>query len=413
TDVVLATGSANTNDPNTGATVFQGNLQELYASFTIGTNGPGVYKTDDAPAATSMALMLGGNSNPLLFDVTVPNDITTNSPASTPNVARRIVLAVPALTGNALEDSFLRDWLYAMTTDANGVAQLYVTKDAGAHWTLVRLPNVVAFTAFTSFPPVDGTNNEQTANFNPPTQNLLPRSQTNVESNGDFDMALNVDPSNPNIVYMAGFGTNSIRVDLTNMRDAHNWTFYNESDMVLGNQLQGQPALSADPSNPAFTTEINAQDESIGGLEPQIFIPPNQTTGTPKHGEVFKGGTFDLYEDQNGNPIDFLNLLRDFDQPFTTNSVIRVFGTGNGQNGLAGFYVNDGNDVTWSNFSDILNPNLPAISGIAGSQQESETENRFSGANVHTIVSYTDPVTHLTRLLFGTDDGIFTGVDSK
>src|SRR6185312_9642966 len=275
TDVVLATGSANTNDPNTGATVFQGNLQELYASFTIGTNGPGVYKTDDAPAATSMALMLGGNSNPLLFDVTVPNDITTNSPASTPNVARRIVLAVPALTGNALEDSFLRDWLYAMTTDANGVAQLYVTKDAGAHWTLVRLPNVVAFTAFTSFPPVDGTNNEQTANFNPPTQNLLPRSQTNVESNGDFDMALNVDPSNPNIVYMAGFGTNSIRVDLTNMRDAHNWTFYNESDMVLGNQLQGQPALSADPSNPAFTTEINAQDESIGGLEPQIFIPPN------------------------------------------------------------------------------------------------------------------------------------------
>jgi hypothetical protein len=45
TDVVLAAGSANSTDPATGVTVFEGNLQQLYAAFRstpVGT-GPGVY----------------------------------------------------------------------------------------------------------------------------------------------------------------------------------------------------------------------------------------------------------------------------------------------------------------------------------------------------------------------------------
>jgi subtilisin-like proprotein convertase family protein len=396
TDVVLAAGSANTNDPLTGATVFQGNLQQLYAAFSTTplASGPGVYRTDSAPAAASLNLMMGGSQNPLLLDIGVNNHITTLQPASNPNQGgRRITLAVPALTGNALEDSYLRDWLYAMTRDPSGATQLYLTKDAGAHWTLVRVPNNQQF--FT--PPINGTNDESTTVQNPLTA-PTPRAQVNVGTNNDYDMALAVDPSNPNIVYMGGFSTNSIRLDLTKMRDAHNWTFYNNSDEI-------------DPpnaSNPAFTTEINSNSLSIGGLHPQIFIPAGQVTGTPEHGVVLQGGTFNLYEDANGNPIDFLNLLRDYNQPFATNSLIRVFNTDNEpQSPLAGFYVNDGADISWSPFDDILDPNVPDQTG------SNETENRLSGFDIHAITSFTDPVTGKTRLVFGTDNGVFTGVDSR
>ena len=34
----------------------------------------------------------------------------------------------------------LKDWVYVLTTDATPASQLYMTKDAGAHWTRVRVP---------------------------------------------------------------------------------------------------------------------------------------------------------------------------------------------------------------------------------------------------------------------------------
>ncbi len=379
TDVVLSAASANQTDPATGNTVFEGNLQQLFAAFRntpVGT-GPGVYRTTSAPAAASLDFLPGGANNPLIVDVSVGNNITTALPASNPNSGNRISLAVPTLSGDPLKDSFLRDWLYAMTTDAQGIAQLYVTKDAGAHWTLVRIPTI-------GF----GTNNEET------NLALGGRGQQNVGTSGDYNMALAVDPENPYIVYMAGAGTNSIRLDLTKMRDAHNFTFYNESNFIATNA-----------ANPAFTTEVNGNRLTIGGLQPQIFQPSN----TPVRGSVLIGGSnFNIYADGTGTPVGFLNLYggRDFNQPFTTNSLVRVRGTSDTGGGPAGFFVNDGADISWSPFSDILDPNVPDQTGSF------RTENRFSGVNTHSILSFTDPVTNKTRLLFGTDDGVFTGVDS-
>jgi subtilisin-like proprotein convertase family protein len=403
TDVVLAAGSANPTDPATGKTVFEGNLQTLYAGFKDTPAGAsGVYKTDSAPAAASLTYMAGGTQNPLIRDVTIPGtpQITTNLPSSTPGNGRRIALAVPALTGDPLKDSFLKDWVYAMSTDPNGAVQLYLTKDAGAHWTLVRVPSQFG----------QGTNNESTAS-------ISPRSQFSVGTQNDYNMAITVDPTNPYIVYMAGTGVNSIRLDLTKIRDAHNFTFYNNSDLVLGAgatpQFPNPAQAPTNPANPIYTTEINAQSQTFGGLHPQVFIPPvaGVTTGTPAQGDVLIGGSnFKFYADGAGNPIDFLNLFggRDYNQPFTSNSLIRVENTGNfPQSTLAGFFINDGADISWSPFNDILDPNVPSITG------DPTTENRNFGSNTHVIVSMTDPVTGKPRLIFGTDDGVFTGVDSQ
>lgn len=389
TDVVLSNGSANPTDPATGKTVFEGNLQQLYAAFrnTPVAGGPGVYKTDSAPAAVSLTFMAGGTNNPLIRDISITGtpQITTALPVSIPNSGNRISLAVPSLTGDPLKDSFLKDWVYAMTDDATGAAQLYLTKDAGAHWTRVRIPNLPTLPDPTNPSQGGGTNNE----------GFVGRAQVDVDTSNDYNMALAIDPENPYIVYMAGAELRSIRLDLTKMRDAHNFTFYNNSDVVLG----------ANAADPAFTTQINANRLTIGGLQPQIFQPAN----TPVRGRVRIGGSTDSYLDANGVPIGFLNLFggRDYNQPFTTNSLIRVSDTSDSIGGPAGFFVNDGADISWSPFSDIFDPNVPDQTGSL------RTQNRFSGINTQTILTFTDPVTNKTRLLFGTDDGVFTGVDSQ
>ncbi|MFO0805148.1 MAG: proprotein convertase P-domain-containing protein [Gemmataceae bacterium] len=374
TDVVLAAGSANVTDPASGKTVFEGNLQQLYAGFrNTPAGGPGVYKTDSAPAALSLDFMAGGTTNPLIIDTSITGSpsVTTNNPVSIPNSGNRITLAVPALTGDPLKDSFLKDWVYAMTDDAAGNAQLYMTKDAGAHWTRVRMPNL-PYSAPVLRPdfPNQGTNDESGA-----------RLQTDVETVSDYNMALAVDPENPYIVYMAGAGNNSIRLDLTTMSDAHNFTFYDNSD-------------------PGFVGAGGVQTSTVGGFQPR-------TAGA--RGAVRIGGSNSNYVDSNGVAIGFLNLFggRDYNQPFITNSVVRVRNTGDEPNTLlAGSFVNNGTDISWSPFEDIFQTEVPGQTGSA------RTQNRFDGANTHAIVSFTDPVTGKTRLIFGTDDGVFTGVDS-
>ena len=61
--------------------------------------------------------------------------------------------------------------------------------------------------------------------------NANERAPYNITGNGNFgnvDLALTIDPQNPNITYLGGFGGDSyesdtglIRVDATNLQDAH------------------------------------------------------------------------------------------------------------------------------------------------------------------------------------------------
>ena len=89
-------------------------------------------------------LMTGGIGNPLIFDTATGKPTSTRSTTPTPNGAEgRIALAVPAPTGNAVEDADLRGWLYAaVATPTGGFDGLFVTKDFGENWTEVNIPTL-------------------------------------------------------------------------------------------------------------------------------------------------------------------------------------------------------------------------------------------------------------------------------
>ena len=96
--------------------------------------------------------------------------------------------------------------------------------------------------------------------------------------------------------------------------------------------------------------------------------------------------------DPNFPPTQFLNLLGDpFNgNPFQTNSTVDVFNVAS--------FTNDGTGLKWIPFDEML---------------KSSPDDLFPSTNIHRVVTTIDPVTGLTRLIFGDDQGIFTGVDDE
>ena len=136
TDVVLDPNSGTVLDPTTGTNV-QGNLQVVYA----GIRGVGVEMSPNQGQVWN--LMAGGIGNPLIVDLRTSTNVNPTA-GPTPNGAQgRIVLAVPAPTGNAAQDPIYAGWLYAaVATPAGGFFGLFVTKDFGQNWTKVRIPTL-------------------------------------------------------------------------------------------------------------------------------------------------------------------------------------------------------------------------------------------------------------------------------
>ena len=173
-------------------------------------------------------LMTGGIGNPLIVNdfITGTNVNPVNDP--TPNGADgRIVLAVPAPTGNAAEDADLRRLaLRRRRHPAGGFDGLFVTKDFGQNWTKVRIPTLPPILA--AYQPGHPHQRRHPAR--------LPDHGGSQFTQGNYYLTLAVDPTNPNIVYLGGFGgddypsdTGLIRVDTTNIWDAHS--------LVAGSQL--------------------------------------------------------------------------------------------------------------------------------------------------------------------------------
>src|SRR5262249_55498567 len=153
-------------------------------------------------------------------DVTPTQPIAVKPAASTPNGAKgRIVLAKPELTGqfladgtytgNIAEDLLYETWLYAVVVTTDGhLDGLYLTKDEGQNWTKVRVPTL-----------------------GPPKGNQFIAAPTNDPTPGDFDVlgyraaqgnydvSLGIDPTNPSVVYVGGTadfqGAGFLRVDTT------------------------------------------------------------------------------------------------------------------------------------------------------------------------------------------------------
>ena len=349
TDVVLAPGSA-ASETNQGNTAGSGNLSILYAAF----RGQGVFFTSQAPDAGSLTQLGGGQGNGQIEDISDPSNTNPNvNPTPGTNTfptgnLGRISLAVPALTGSPVQDSFYTGWVYAYVSgaDGNSTNGLYMTKDFGANWTKVNLPNALVAPNNGVFIDGYGTNNETRKNVDALFGGDL----------GDAAITLTVNPNNPSVVYIAGIQT--IRVDVTKIDDPEAFVFYDEHQAgVSGTASEEQnTSLTSGGATPA--------DVRNQGTRGYLLAPP--TNSNPNLTFLFG---------------DYLNLRRNPTDPFNTNSNVQVENTKS--------FLNSGFNVQWGDFS-----------GFEGGSDY-----------VNTLVSFVDPLTGQARLIAGTSQGVYTGVD--
>ncbi len=327
TSVVLDQDSATVQNP-AGSPAIKGNLQVVFA----GISGVGVEMSPNQGQFWSV--MSGGIGNPLIVNT---YDNANVNPASNPNpngVTGKIVLAVPAATGNAAEDPIYEGWLYAAVENSGGgFVGLYITKDFGQNWTQVRIPTL-----------------PQTIPTNDVNQPDYP-----ITGNGEFtpqgnnDLILTIDPTNPNIVYMGGGAlpgnTGLVRVDATNIWDAHALVPYSNFSNDGG-------LINLNSTGPAA---INAN-----------------LLGTPY--------PYFLAYDQSPDTTSYENFIRSPDAPFLTNATLDVYDYAD--------FTNNGAGVTWIPFDP-------------------------GGSDYHSVTTMTDPLTGLPRLIFGNDQGVWTILDNN
>ena len=302
TDVVLDQDSALPLNPDSNPGV-NGNLQIVFA----GMEGQGVFMSPNQGQVWN--LMSGNVGNPLI--VNVDNGANVNPQARpSPNGGNgRIVLSAPAPTGNALDDAIYAGWLYAaVATPTGGYDGLFMTKDFGQNWVQVNIATL---------PPA--------ANFNQaiPTNDVgQPNYAITLLSQGNLYLTLSVDPANPNIVYLGSFGntvndvagsynatasdTGLIRIDTTNIWDAHNLvaTSYDSND--------GGAVTLTSQGGAHFTTFLET---------PGWLVPPNYFL----------------------DPTPYINFIRDPQDPFVAyDSTLLVTDMS--------FFANNGAGVTWIPF---------------------------------------------------------------
>jgi subtilisin-like proprotein convertase family protein len=172
-----------------------------------------------------------------------------------------------------------------------------------------------------------------------------------VPTQGNYDLSLAVDPNNPNVVYLGATSANILRIDVTKMSDVYSMVAHN-------NHLNDGGQLFVNTSGPVTTKAAN---NNYGMVE--YFPPLDPLSPIP----VLIGP--------------YYNLERDPDNPFLTPSSLQFSGIG--------LFTNTGFDALWSYFD-----------GGAG-----------AGLDTVATVAMRDPITGKTRLIFGTDGGVFIGED--
>src|SRR5205823_1973320 len=154
--------------------------------------------------------------------------------ANDPNGAKgRIYLAKPALTGNALNDIQYQGWVYALVAKTDGSLDgIYSTKDGGQNWTQVRVPITNT---------LNGVPSNDIGNPDIPVLGGV----GGFGAQGNYDMSLAVDPTNPAVIYVGGTTdgppTGLIRVDTTFVHDAHS---------LYEDDASGSGALHRNLNNP-------------------------------------------------------------------------------------------------------------------------------------------------------------------
>ena len=327
-------------DPNSGTPNAvsnpTGNLQALYAAFL----GQGVFLSPNQ--GQTWNLMTGGVGDPLVQNLYqgVKTPVPVGAPPLTPaSGGGRIVLAKPALTGNALLDAEYETWLYAAVVTPSGAFNgLFLTKDNGANWTDVRIPNAEPATA-TAAQGLDPSNNVGLANYY--------ITGGPASGQGAYDLALAVDPTDPNIVYIGGsadFGpTTMIRVDVTRLADPYS--------------LYASGEAGGDQTLPFNTSPVTVPAANLANFSSNLQLSIPDPLSAP-----------------------YTNLYRNPANVFQSNSTVFVTDTAS--------FSNDGSGAWYTPFDSFIN-----------------------GTDVHQILTIKDPVTGLSRLLVGYDQGIATAVD--
>ena len=367
TDVVLVPSSA-------GAAT--GNLELVYAAFRgagepAGVTG-GVYKSQ--AQGSSLVLMAGQVGNPLIRHFENGSAATTipvNTPVTdTPNGANgRIVLAIPGLVDPnsakfpaGVQDLQYQGWVYAGVSAANGSLDgLFMTKDGGNNWTQIQTP---------TFRPNGAayfSNNETRTNGD----NLGGVSLSGPQ--GNYSIAVAVDPNDPNIVYFGGTEDYQPgnegglwRINTHTINDAHALALYDNSDADGGLVQHPTPATPIPlgsttewPNPPGdFPVGVDKQIPEGGGL---VVVIPTGTAANPSH--------------------NYVNLISDPFNPFLTNATIQTSD------------VQSFNNIGYS--AQPMPYNL-----VLGNT-----------TNLHSILAIKDPLTGRSRLIYGDDQGVFTGVD--
>ena len=346
-------------DPNSKSPI-TGNLGTLYAAFSY-VNMPG-YQPGNKTSLVGVYVSInqgqtflpvngGLGKDPLIVTpgfpaspIPVLNIVTPNNPN-----AAFIALAKPALAGNTAVDLNYQGWLYAAVENPNGTFQgLYVTKDAGEDWTLVQLPNIPGNASVKAVVPTNATT----------AINSFDPTSSNFSQQGLYDLTLTVDPSNANIVYIGGSHdfqeSGMIRVDLTNLHDAHNFT--------AGSNNRSDGGLLFDNGQGGATDAVIAKG-------PATYLTPSGP----------RTQILNLrYAPNDGSPGT---------SPFDVNATLVVANTAN--------FLNDGTGVTWSLFDQPLKAN---------------PGDALTSTNLHDVITSIDPITGRVRMIFADDEGVFTAL---
>ena len=295
TSVVLDQESGTVLDPDTNTEV-QGNLQVVYAAI----RGVGIFMSPNQGQVWNQ--MLGGIGNPLIFDSRYgpsPNVNPVNG--LTPTGAEgRISLAVPNPTGNAAQDAVYEGWLYAIvSTPAGALDGIFVTKDFGQNWTQVRIPTEPNQGYLTN--PAIPANDVGLADFPIIGSTQFPQ--------GNYNQAIAVDPSDPSIIYVGGTAdgneTGLIRINLTDIWDAHSLVAYSDSANDGG-------ALNLNSTGPAAVADKTIASSTVNG---QV---------------------------SNVDPSSYLNYIRNPGDPFVGNASLYVYNYSQ--------FTNNGAGVEWIPF---------------------------------------------------------------
>jgi subtilisin-like proprotein convertase family protein len=349
-------------DFSSGTGVNGGNLQNVFA----GIQGVGIFSSTNE--GQTWNLMGGQVGDPLIIDTTRPPVTPVgvgNRPAlpnPTPNAIQggglgRIVLAKPTPPpgSSAAEVLNLQGWLYAAVVTDTGdfvsppgqTVGLWMTKDFGQNWVHVHLGNQ---------PLINGVQQATPTNditINTGEYDLTGNPTTGLAAQGNYDLSLGVDPTNPNIAYVGGsedFGpTGFVRVDTTFIHDAH--------ALIAYSAVGPDGGLLQVNSNISGSVVV---DDNTKAAPQYLFLDPRTGFLTPE------------------GP--FINLIHDPLQPFLNDATLFTIN--------ANRFTNDGSGATWTPFD-------------------------LGGTDQHRIVTTIDPLTGHSRIIIADDQGVFSAVDNN